>query len=250
MITIFKNLSHFWSLRTLKPGYKLQILGPKIWPTTFARGKNFGDVFFDVFRWAEQDSENRMSIYFSGDKILDIFAFVDFVCPRLYDWRLGSDLILEPEWQLFHGSLGDGGPRYHSVWPGLMIFIWIVTLDSVRQHGLNQRYIQVARPLPPTAWTLIFTQLPSPCQHICTMMAKGACHWDRKWLAREEQYVVDICSRCQRCVSTISGAYVSSFAYFILSWFCPTLPGCHRTLTLTMQNICLRRYPPPNLTLF
>lgn len=25
----------------------------KIWPTQKARGKNFGDVFFDVFRWAE-----------------------------------------------------------------------------------------------------------------------------------------------------------------------------------------------------
>ena len=50
MITIFKNLSHFWSLRALKSGYKLQILGPKISPTTFSHGKNFGDVFFNVFR--------------------------------------------------------------------------------------------------------------------------------------------------------------------------------------------------------
>ena len=33
---------------------------PKIWPIQTARGKNFGDMFFDVFRRAEQESEVRL----------------------------------------------------------------------------------------------------------------------------------------------------------------------------------------------
>ena len=42
------------SPRTLNWDY---IYRPKIWPLQTARGKNLGDMFFDVFQQAEQESE-------------------------------------------------------------------------------------------------------------------------------------------------------------------------------------------------
>ena len=63
-----------------------------IWPTQKARGKNFGDVFFDVFRQAEQFSEKISLKYCLGAEILDLSTL--FVCDRTVTRRR------YPQWNL------------------------------------------------------------------------------------------------------------------------------------------------------
>ena len=63
------SLSYSWSL---KWGLKFLISRPKTWPNASARGKNFGDVFFDVFRQPEQESEIRLPKHWLVAEIHDL----------------------------------------------------------------------------------------------------------------------------------------------------------------------------------
>ena len=64
----------------------------KIWLTQKALGKNFGDVFFDVFRQAKQFSEEILPKYCLGAEILDLSTLFVRDCSISQDGSLGSGL--------------------------------------------------------------------------------------------------------------------------------------------------------------
>jgi len=53
-------------------GQKFRNFWSKFWPTQSARGKNFGGVFFDVFRESDQESAIKLPNY---SLLPDIFDF-------------------------------------------------------------------------------------------------------------------------------------------------------------------------------
>jgi len=56
------------------------VLGPKILANPISRGKNFGDVFFDLFRKSEQESEKIVTIDTFLTEIPDWWALLVHDC--------------------------------------------------------------------------------------------------------------------------------------------------------------------------
>jgi len=103
------TLRYIWSPRTLNWDH---IFRPKIRPNPSAHGKNFGGVFFDVFRWAEISNWLTLSVHDCTRKVLTYRWSRAPPLPRKSFSAI--QLHHEPLW----GTFGHPGPWIGTIYLG------------------------------------------------------------------------------------------------------------------------------------